>query len=180
VAPYALWVLLAQNLREQPRHVLPLVAALAGAIALLSRHSPRLQAVVAAVIVLAAARTALDAQARRSVPPPGQQLVDLARAQAAPERLAVFGVSSVRFFETSELSSRALAAGTLGDVEMRLTRMDRLPSRVWVTSEVGGVSQNPRAQPLSHVTTLCRPPRVDRRSPCIDVYEWKLRYLPAE
>jgi hypothetical protein len=180
VVPYALWVLLGQNLREQPRHVLPLVAALACALALCARRSTRLQAAAAALVALAAFRTARDAQARHSIPPPGQQLVDLALSQPAPERLAVFGVSSVRFFETSDLAARAFPAGTLGEVEMRLTRMDRLPSRVWVTSEVGGVSQSPQKQPLSRATTLCRPPRIDRRSPCIDVYEWKLRYLPAE
>jgi hypothetical protein len=179
VVPYALWVLLGQNLREQPRHVLPLVAFVACAFALLASRSPRLQAVAVVLALLMVSRTAIDATARRSTPPPGQQLVELALAQPAPERLAVFGVSSVRFFEMSTLAARAFAVGTLGDVEMQLTRMDRLPSRVWVTSELAGVSHPPPAQPLSHVTTLCRPPRIDRRSPCIDVYEWKLSYLPV-
>jgi hypothetical protein len=178
VVPYALWVVLGQNLREQPRHVLPLVAFLACALAFVARRSQRMQAVAVALVLLAALRTALDAKARRSIPPPGQQLVELALAQPAPERLAVFGVSSVRFFESSTLAARAFPAGTLGDVEMRLTRMDRLPSRVWVTSEL--VSHAAQGQPLSHVATLCRPPRIDRRSPCIDVYEWRLRYLPAD
>jgi hypothetical protein len=175
VAPYLAWIALGQNLRDQPRHVLPLVVILSAAIALPAATSRRALAVVGAFAVLVAMRTAVDAHARRTIPPPGVQLVELARAQPAPSRLDVFGVSSVRFFETTELAPHAFAAGALGDVQVRLTRLDALPSRVWVTGEVTGLDGSP--WPLERVTTLCRPPRIDRRAPCLDVYEWKVPYL---
>jgi hypothetical protein len=175
VVPYVVWIGLGQNLREQPRHALPLVAALAAALGLAAHASRRALAVVAALALLVSIRTAADAHERRTIPPPGQQLVDLARAQPAPERLAVFGASSVRFFETTELAGHAFTAGSLGDVQVRLTRLDTLPDRVWVTSEVQGRRDSP--WPLEHVATLCRPPRIDRRSPCVDVFDWKLPYL---
>jgi hypothetical protein len=177
VAPYLLWIALGQNLRDQPRHALPLVALLAAALALPASRSRSALAVVGALALVVSLRTALDAQARRTIPPPGQQLVELARAQVAPARLAVFGVSSVRFFELTELADRAFAAGSLGDVQVRLARLDTLPARVWVTGELEGLTGS--AWPLEHVATLCRPPRLDRRLPCLEVYAWKLPFLPA-
>jgi len=176
VGPYLLWIALGQNLRDQPRHALPLVVAMAVGLALSARRSRRTSALAGALLLLVAVRTACDAHARRTVPPPGQQLVELARAQPQPERLAVFGVASVRFFDTTELAPQAFAAGSLGDVQVRLTRLDALPARVWVTSEVG---RETSPWPLAKVATLCRPARLDRRAPCIDVFEWRLPYLPA-
>ena len=175
VIPYLVWIALGQNLRDQPRHVLPLVVILSAAIALSAAASRRALAVVGALAMLVATRTALDAHARRTIPPPGVQLVELARAQPSPDKLDVFGVSSVRFFETTDLAPHAFPAGALGDVQVRLTRLDTLPSRVWVTSEVGGLQGPP--WPLEHMATLCRPPRIDRRAPCLEVYSWKLPYL---
>jgi hypothetical protein len=175
VAPYLLWIGFAQNLRDQPRHALPLVVALAVGLALSGQGSRRASALVGSLLLLVAVRTACDAHARRTVPPPGQQLVELARAQPQPARLAVFGVSSVRFFETTELAPHAFAAGSLGDVQVRLTRVDALPTRVWVTSEVG---REESPWPLAPVAKLCRPARLDRRAPCLDVFAWRLPYLP--
>ncbi|MGH7298618.1 MAG: hypothetical protein ACRELB_27000, partial [Polyangiaceae bacterium] len=178
IAPYAIWIELGQNLRDQPRHVLPLVAILGVALALpTGSGSRRVLTLVAALALLVVTRAALDARARRTIPPPGEQLVELARRQPGSGRLAVFGVSSVRFFETTELADRAFAAGALGDVQVRLTRLDRLPTRVWVTSEVEGRASSP--WPIEPVATLCRPSRIDRRAPCLGVYDWKLPYLRA-
>lgn len=176
LVPYTTWIVLGQNLRDQPRHALPLVVVLGALLALpVATGSRRALLLVGSLTLLIATRAALDAHARRTVPPPGQQLVDLARRQPDPERLDVFGVSSVRFFELGELADRAFAAGALGDVQVRLTRVDRLPSRVWITNEVDGRDASP--WPLVPVATLCRPPRVDRRAPCLDVLSWKLPYL---
>jgi hypothetical protein len=175
VAPYLLWMGLGQNLRDQPRHALPLVALLAAGLALPAGLSRRAFAIVSALALALALRTAVDAHARRAEAPPGAQLVALARAQPDAERLAVFGTSSVRFFELTELASRAFTAGTLGDVQLRLSRIESLPSRVWVTSEVQ--TQGETRWPLVHVATLCRPPRLDRRMPCIDVQEWQAPFL---
>ncbi len=169
---------LGQNLRDQPRHVLPLAAMLAAGLGLSARGSRRAFALVAALALAVSLRTAMDASARRAIPPAGQQLVDLVRAQAAPDRVDVFGVTSLRFFEGTELAAQALPASTLGEVQVALTRVDRLPARVWLTGEVdaSGPSRGARV----HVATLCRPARLDRRAPCLEVSEWKLPYLPAE
>jgi hypothetical protein len=131
--------------------------------------------VVCTLALLMSVRTAHDALARRSIPPPGQQLVALVEAQAAESRPLIFGAASVRFFELSALAAGARTAGSLGDVQVQLGRLDRLPARVWVTSEVDrtGGSQGS----FERVATLCRPARLDRRAPCLDVDDWKLPYL---
>jgi hypothetical protein len=176
-APYAAWIAVGQNLRDQPRHVLPLVV-LAGVAAGALATRSRLKAVLAGALVLAmAVRTAGDARARRMIPPAGQQLVELARAQAQPGRLAVFGAASVRFFEPTELQAIARPARTLGDVGLELTRYDALPSTVWVTSELEGLAAS--RWPMTPVATLCRPARLDRRLPCLDVLSWRAPFLPA-
>jgi hypothetical protein len=177
VLPYLAWVALGQNLRDQPRHALPLVVLLAAGLALPAARGRRAAAIVSILAILAGVRAALDAHARRTVPPAGQQLVDLVRAQPTPERLAVFGVASVRFFETTELAGEAFPAGSFGDVEVRLTRLGALPARVWVTSEIAARHDVP--WPIVPVASLCRPARLDRRAPCLDVFAWKLPYLPA-
>lgn len=176
-APYLTWIALGQNLRDQPRHALPLVAIVAAALALPAARSRRAFALVATLALAVAMRTACDAHARRTIPPAGEQLVELARAQPDPDRVDVFGIASIRFFESSGLATQAFAAGSIGDVESRLTRLDRLPARVWVTSEIQG--RGASRWPLVPVATLCRPSRIDRRAPCLDVYDWKLPYLPA-
>jgi hypothetical protein len=183
VLPYLAWIALGQNVREQPRHALPIVALLVAGLAWrVVRGRPFASAspflTVAALALLFSVRTGLDAYARRTVPPPGEQLVELARRVPQPDRLAVFGTASVRFFEGTELAARAYAAGSLGDVQVRLGQMDRLPNRVWLTSEVQTKDQT--RWPLDPVATLCRPPRLDRRLPCIDVIAWKPPYLPGD
>jgi hypothetical protein len=172
IGPYLAWIAIGQNLRDQPRHALPAVAAVAAGLGLSAARSRFAFAIGGTLAVLVATRTALDEHARRTLPPPGAQLVALARAQPFPERLAVFGSSSVRFFESSELAGRAFTAGSFGDVELALTRIDPLPSRVWLTSEIEGLSASRRS--LSRIATLCRPPRIERRMPCVEVYEWRM------
>lgn len=148
---------------------------LAAGLALPAGLSRRAFAIVSALALALALRTALDAHARRTVAPPGEQLVALARAQPDAARLAVFGTSSVRFFELTELAPRAFTAGTLGDVQLHLSRMGSLPSRIWITSEVQ--TRGESRWPIVPVATLCRPPRLDRRMPCLDVAEWQPPFL---
>jgi hypothetical protein len=178
VGPYLLWVGLGQNLREQPRHVVPLVALVCVGLAAGSARQRSATFACGALVLLVTIRTASDAHARRSIPPPAQQLVELARREPSPEHLVVFGGASTRFFETKRNESIALLAGSLGEAEMALTRMDELPSRVWVTSEVGGLDES--RSPLDAVAVLCRPPRLDRRMPCLSVYAWRLPFLRAQ
>jgi hypothetical protein len=175
VAPYLLWIGVGQNLRDQPRHALPLVALLAAGLALPAGFSRRAFAIVSALALALVLRTALDAHTRRTVAPRGAQLVALARAQPDAEHLAVFGTSSVRFFELTGLASHAFTADALGDVQLRLSHMESLPTRVWITSEVQ--TQSETRWPLVHVATFCRPSRLDRRMPCLEVQEWEAPFL---
>jgi hypothetical protein len=170
VAPYLVWIGLGQNVRDQPRHALPLVAMLAAGVALPVAGSRRAFALVGTLAVAGSIRTATDTHARRTVAPAGQQLVDLVRAQPAPKRPAVFGVGSVRFFETTDLASCARVAASLGEAHMELTHLNELPPRAWVTSELAGLDDARGA--LRPVADLCRPPRLDRARPCLGVYEW--------
>jgi len=170
--PYFVWIGLGQNLRDQPRHAVPLVAGLAAGLALSAARSRGAHAAVATLAMAMTVRTAGDAHARRTIPPPGQQLVDLVRAQPSPKRLAVFGVASVRFFEVTELASSGVVAGSLDEAHLELTHCDELPARVWVTSELAGLADS--RWPLRPVATLCRPTRVDRARPCLGVYQWQV------
>jgi hypothetical protein len=194
--PYLLWILVGQNLRAQPRHALPLVVCAAGGLAFLAARSRRAAAVGLALAACMTFRSVLDAVARRTIAPPGAQLLELAHRSASPGRVAVFGVSSVRFFELEgyrvppasgranpggqppEPPPQGYAASSLGDVQLTLSNLPRLPQHVWITGEVAREGQ-PR-WPLVRIATLCRPARLDRRAPCLDVDEWKLPYLPAQ
>jgi hypothetical protein len=175
LGPYLLWIALGQNLRQQPRHALPLVVALATALAVASLASTRARRASATLLILLAMRTAVDARDRRLVPPPGAQLVDLVRRSPDVSRVAVFGGASVRFFELTELAPRAHAVGSLGDGVVALGRADSLPDRALVTSEVDGLGDpSEHVEPLA---VLCRPPRIDRRAPCLTIYQWRPSFL---
>lgn len=164
LGPYALWIVVGQNLRQQPRHALPLVVAIAAllVVTVARASSPRVRALGAALLVLTAARTFLDAHARRVTPPPGAQLAEWMRDRGDA---IVFGGASVRFCESTPLALRAAGADTMGDVVLGLARRGAVPSRVFATSEVSGASEG------DLVAELCRPPRIDRRAPCVRVYD---------
>ncbi len=176
--PYLAWATLGQNLHQQPRHALPLVVVLACALALAATTSRQAQALGVAFAALVALRTADDARARRSIPPPGEQLVALARGMSTT--VAVYGGPSARFFEldgppSSNENARGLTVATLGDVRLAVGHLPSLPSHVLVTSELDGLSLS--SYPLVPVATLCRPARIDRRAPCLDVFDWRAPFL---
>jgi hypothetical protein len=173
--PYLAWITLGQNLSAQPRHTLPIVVALAAALGLAAATNRASGAIGAAHLVLVLARTAYLATLRRTIPPPGAQLVALVRDLPRPEHVAVFGGPSARFFAPTELAARAQTVGTLGDALLALGRASEMPERVLVTSEIGGLSES--SFPLERVATLCRPPRLDRRAPCVDVYDLRAPFL---
>jgi len=177
VLPYLAWIAVGQNLKQQPRHALPLVVALAAALAvagLVDRHA---RAAVLALFTLAALRTAIDTRDRLAIAPPGAQLVALVRSLPRPDRTDVFGVASTRFFEATDLAARAHTVGSLSDVVLALGRLDRLPLRVLVTGELAGLADSP--YPLEPFATLARPARIDRRDPTLVVYELRAPFLPA-
>ena len=171
--PYVAWIAIGQNLRQQPRHALPVVVALAVALAIVASHGPRLRALGVALGLLIAVRTALDATARRTVPPPGAQLVAFVSGLPDARDVAVFAGPSARFFESTALAKRAASAASLDDARLGLTRLNDYPRRVFVTDELEGVADAGPA--LSHVATFCRPVRLDRRAPCLHVYEWAFK-----
>jgi hypothetical protein len=172
--PYLLWIALGQNLRAQPRHALPLVIALAGALAVAATSSRRAGALGGVLLGLIALRTASDAWARRTIPPPGAQLVAFVSALPGPPSVAVFAGPSARFFELSR-SNVARTVGTLGDARLAVGRLPSLPARLIVTSELQGL--DPSREPLVSLATLCRPARIDRRAPCLEVYDWRAPFL---
>jgi hypothetical protein len=106
------------------------------------------------------------------VPPAGAQVV--ARIRALPDderpRVAVFAGPSARYFEATELAKQAAAPGTADDIPLALTRLDVYPHRLLIASDLPGAAE----RGLPAVATFCRPPRIDRRAPCITLYEWPL------
>jgi hypothetical protein len=137
--PYAVWVAVGQNVREQPRHALPLVVALAAALGLAATTSRGARSAGAVLFALVAMRTSADAHDRRTILPPGAQLVELAQRVAAEShaRVAAFGGPSARFFELAPSPDAVgFTVATLGEASLALGRVDRSPSRALVTSEV--------------------------------------------
>lgn len=171
LAPYALWVGVGQNLRQQPRHVLPLVVAIAIGLAVASAQGRRARVAGIVIAVLVSGRTAMDASRRHRILPAGAQLAAYVAQLPDAEGIAVFAGPSARFFDSTSLAGRASSAPSLDDARLGLTRLDVFPRRILVTSEVEGVE----AAHLPVVGTFCRPPRLDRRAPCLLLYDWAIR-----
>jgi hypothetical protein len=129
----------------------------------------RARVATAVLFALLAVRTGQDASARRRDPPAAVALAAYVTALPDAEEVAVFGGPSARFFDLTAFPSSAHTVESMGDVEMTLTRLGRPPSRVFVTSEVSDLDLSPI--PLTRVATFCRPPRIDRKHPCLDLYE---------
>lgn len=182
---YAAWVYLGQNIAEQPRHLLPVVAALAFMVGIAATASRVTAALGVTLLVLLAVRGAGDAAARRTAPPPGASLVaDVERltALSSPEGcsaaapcVVAFGGRSARFFELSGTPASGRTAGSLGDVLLELGRLPRPPRRVLVTNELEGLTASTFA--LAPFATHCRPERLQRKSPCLEVYELRAPFL---
>jgi hypothetical protein len=84
---------------------------------------------------------------------------------AARPNAVVYGGASIRFVEYVGLGARAGGAATLGDVALDVARRSPRPARVFATNEVAGASDG------AFVVELCRAPRIDRRAPCVRVYD---------
>ena len=171
--PYVAWIAVGQNLRQQPRHALPVVVALAVGLAVTASRTPRLRVLGSTLALFVATRTALDAAQRRAIPPPGAQLVAFATQLPDARTVAVFAGPSARFFETTTFRNRAASTPSLDDARLALTRLNEYPRRVLVTDELEGID----GAHLPLVATFCRPARLDRRMPCLRVFEWSLTPL---
>jgi len=172
--PYLAWVTFGQNLRQQPRHVLPLVLVAAWALACAARAafagpSPRsLRIVLPLLAALLVTRTAIDATARRAIPPAGAQVLAYVREHADVAMSVLFTGASGRFLDGTEWQPRTHPAGTLSDAWLALTHEHAVPGVVLVTSEVTGIDES--SVPHTEVGTFCRPARLDRRMPCLHLY----------
>jgi hypothetical protein len=167
--PYAAWLLVGQNLRFQPRHVVPLVAVGVGFVARLSRTRPRLAFI--ALMAALGSRSLEDAVARQEIPPPGAQLLAYLRQHASVlpiESTALYTGQSARFLDGTEWHPRTFPRERFGDVVLGLSRMDRLPDRVLVTNEVGDLEE--AKPPPMELARFCRPVRLERRLPCLTLY----------
>jgi hypothetical protein len=174
LAPYALWILFGQNVHDQPRHALPLVVALAAGLGCAATSSTRARTGGGVLLTLIALRTFGDASARVETPPPAAQLVLKVQALPDAQTTAVFGGPSARFFQlVKDPRAHAETVPATGDAELAMGRLDSLPKRVLVTSELADLDAV-RAQ-LTPFGLFCRPERIERRAPCLRVFEWHRR-----
>ena len=170
LVPYAVWAFCAQNVVEQPRHALPLVEGgvlLFGCV--LSVHR-----LAVAVIALVAAATNLPlAEARQRVGPAPAQAADWLLANSPPAETAVMADRSWRFFTELPGPYTVRQHAWLSEVVVDLSRFDRLPANIYLTSEVdphsglGEGSALPRFWKLEDGPQFCRDPRIDRAHPCL-------------
>ena len=175
VVPYAVWVLVGQNVAAQPRHLVPLVALLAVALAETTRRVSRAHILGVALGILFASRSAIDAEDRRTTAPPAVQMLEAVYrlpvpADGRPEVL--FAGASARFARFVRAPSTygvpaVEQAATMGDVELAAGKLDHLPQTLLVTSEITGLTAPRGAKPFG---TYCRPGRLDRRAPCLTVW----------
>jgi hypothetical protein len=169
--PYALWVLLAQNVIDQPRHLLPLVAGACLLLGVLFAPQPR---AAAALALLAFSASLPLAIARARTLPAAAQAARWARANfPAPNAVAIFGGRSLRFFELEAPSLLVRPRTWLSEVDVELERLDVLPPVLLVTSEV--TVDAARAPRLGDGPTFCRDARLDRAQPCLTLHRYRLR-----
>jgi hypothetical protein len=169
-APYGLWAFFAQNVIDQPRHLLPVVAAVTVAIAAKLGERPRTGAALCALGLAATLPLALS---RVRVPPAAAQAAAYVQARW-PERnqAIVFGSRSMRLFSWVAPALLTRTRGWLSEVDVDLQRVDVLPSVVLVTDELTGDAA--RARRLREVARFCRDPRIDRQQPCLNLREYEL------
>jgi hypothetical protein len=171
--PYAAWVFVAQNVVEQPRHLLPLIVLALLAVAWAVAARPVAAAGAIAAVALAGAPLAV-APAR--VAPAAAQAVAWVKASFPRGDVAVFGGRAIRMFDelAPEIATRPRT--WLSEVDVELARFDVLPSNVLVTSEVEIDPQ--RQRKITPGPTFCRDARLDRAQPCLQLFRYRLRGAP--
>jgi hypothetical protein len=167
IVPYLAWITIGQNLREQPRHALPLVALLAAGLAAAGWADKRARWAAIPLFTLMVVRTGMDANDRRHDPPAAVRIRHYIESLPDSDQVLVFGTASIRYFDGSPLASRTRGAEFLGDVVMALHRVDKMPTRIFTTSEI----TEERGRRGEKVATFCRPERLDRKRPCLELFE---------
>jgi hypothetical protein len=169
-APYALWVFLAQNVAEQPRHVLPLVV---GSLLPLGAALARNFLALAAVVVLACVANGPLAVERHRTPPAAGQAAEWLELHAVPAETAIMADRSWRFFSALPGDFTVRKHAWLSEVVVDLARFERYPSAIWLTSEIdlhsgeGETAPIPSLWEITNGPTFCRDPRIDRAQPCL-------------
>lgn len=170
-APYALWVLFAQNVIDQPRHLLPLVAGACVLIAVLLSAQPRVAFALAALALAASLPLAI---ARARTLPAAAQAAEWTLANyPARNQVVVFGARAIRFFDLLAPSLLTRQRTWLSEVDVDLERLDVLPPTLYITSEV--TLDKTRALRVSDGPTFCRDPRLDRAQPCLTLRRYRIR-----
>ncbi len=167
--PYVLWALLGQNIVEQPRHLLPLVIALL--IALGCLLGDQVWLAISAIAVVLAASFPL-ARAHAITMPAAAQAAAYVENNYPSKTVAVFGGSAIRLFRFLTPSVVTLERTWLSEVDVDLERLDVLPPHILVTSEVAIDAR--RAPRLKKGPLFCRDARLDRRQPCLQLFEYSL------
>jgi hypothetical protein len=164
--PYAAWILVAQNVRFEPRHAVPLVAMVAFYLGLALAHAPIRGAALTLVMGVIAWR---ESHAGRTLLPAGAQLTTFVQKSFRRDDTLVYGGRGVRFLELHPDAPRSVSRVTMGDVVVDLTKQDVLPRHALVTDELSDLARSP--WPLVPVERFCRPERLDPRAPCIGLFE---------
>jgi hypothetical protein len=168
VVPYAVWAWLAQNVLEQPRHLLPLVAAAVVALALACARRPLAGAALAGLAFAASAPLVVG----RPPPPPITLAHRLAATWPRRDDVVVFAGRSARLMQWAEPRLHVETRVAVSEVLGALERFDVLPRRVLVTSEL--VDDDPGRLSADDSLQLCRDARLDPQSPCLLLlsYRW--------
>ncbi len=169
ILPYGFWALFGQNVAEQPRHLLPLVLfALLGIGRLVSVRRGLAVVAIAAIAVAGLPRAIVHAR----TPPVAAQVARAVAASTGRQPLAVFGGKSIRTLHFLAPAISAFERTWLSEVDVTLERLDLLPRRILVTSEVE--ADRRRQARLRTVGTFCREPIIDEEPPCLTLFEYDL------
>ena len=170
VVPYALWVLLAQNVLGQPRHLLPLVAAAIVAIAIAAARRP-LVGVALAILAFAASAPLM---LRR--PPPAAVVVAerVAAKYPARDEVIVFARRSARLMQAAVPSLPVRAVDRVSDILGTLERLYVLPRHVLYVAEELEDDDPAHSAPADDSLHFCRDARLDRQSPCVTLRSYNL------
>jgi hypothetical protein len=141
----ALWAFVALPVRGHGRHLLPAALALALALGLAVdqalgaalRPAPRRALLVGAALLAAGlgVTSGRTVRAGRTHPDPGAALGAYAAQHASPTAI-LYGARAARHLDLHRGSGAARPAVFLGEVLSDLSRLDRLPDEILVTSEV--------------------------------------------
>jgi hypothetical protein len=175
--PYTAWILVAQNVRYEPRHALPIVAMVTFYLGLALAKAPLRCAALTLVMGVIAWR---DGRAGRALLPAGAQLATFVQKSFRRDDTLVYGGRGVRFLELAPDAPRSVGRVTMGDVVVDLTKQDVLPRHALVTDELSDLRRSP--WPLIALERFCRPERLDPRTPCIELFEirWPASLVQGE